>query len=235
MQHRDQAAFFDLDRTLIGVNSAQLWVRHEYAQGRVNRRQLAEAAFWLLGYRMGVVEVERGIHRAAASLRRRLESELEAATRAWFREVIAPAFLEEGRVAVARHREQGHHVVLLTSSSPYISVLVKDELDLDHILCTRFEVVDGVFTGRIVPPICYGAGKVAVASEWAQGAGVDLGRSYFYTDSHTDLPMLEAVGHPCVVNPDPRLRRVARRRRWPVATWNSMRSVQEGAGGPETA
>ncbi len=221
-QRRKVAAFFDLDRTLLGVNSASLWIRHERRQGRIGRRQVAEAAFWLLGYRIGLVDVETGIVRAAASMKGRLEADVAEATRLWFVETIVPTFLVEGREAVERHRRCGHLVVLLTSSSPYISERVQAELGLDDVLCTRFEVGHGRFTGRIVPPICYGPGKVAAASGWAQSTGVDLAQSHFYTDSYTDLPMLEAVGHPHVVNPDPRLRRVAARRGWPVVWWVRM-------------
>ncbi len=230
MEQRGQAAFFDLDRTLIAVNSAALWIRYEYAQGRISRGQLAEAVFWFAGYRVGLVEVEVGIRRAAASMRGRVEAEVDAAVQAWFDDAISPTFLVEGREAVEAHRAQGHAVVLLTSSSPYISGLVQKELNLDDVLCTRFEVKDGVFTGRIVPPVCYGEGKVAAASAWALEAGVDLSRSYFYTDSHSDLPMLDAVGHPRVVNPDPRLARVARKRGWRVLRWARTGPIVPRAG-----
>jgi len=77
-------------------------------------------------------------------------------------------------------------------------------------------VRDGRFTGEAVRPVCYGAGKIYWAERFATAQGVDLGRSYFYTDSITDLPVLERVGEPRIVNPDPRLRRVAARRGWPV-------------------
>ena len=84
---------------------------------------------------------------------------------------------------------------------------------------------DGRFTGEAVRPVCYGAGKIYWAERFAQRHGIDLERSYFYTDSITDLPVLERVGEPRVVNPDPRLRRAAVRRGWPV-----MRLRLDGGG-----
>ena len=216
---RKRAAFFDLDLTLLGVNSAQLWVQHEREAGRISRRQVLEAGIWLVGYRLGLLNAEVGIVRAVGFLEGRLEDEFAEDVRAWYQEAIASTVLDAGREAVEAHRADGDFVVLLTSSSPYLGRLIQDELALDDILCTRFEVKDGRFTGRVVRPVCFGRGKVVAATEWARTRSVDLAESHFYTDSHTDLPMLEAVGHPHVVNPDPPLARIARRRGWPVVRW----------------
>jgi HAD superfamily hydrolase (TIGR01490 family) len=106
--------------------------------------------------------------------------------------------------------------VLLTASSPYISEQVAEELGMTDYICTRFEVDGGVFTGRLDGPLCYGEGKVVLASRWAEERGVSLASCSFYSDSYTDLPMLEAVGSPVAVNPDLRLARHAQRARWPV-------------------
>jgi HAD superfamily hydrolase (TIGR01490 family) len=229
------AAFFDLDRTLLRVNSARKWVEYERREGRIGRLQVAQAALWLLCYKFGVVDMDAAIGRAVATLKGVLEDEVARRTHRWYDEHIAETILSQAREMVEHHRRQGHHLVLLTSSSPYISEKVQLELELDHFLCTRFEVVDGRFTGRPVLPLCYGPGKVLQARAWAATAGVELEQSYFYTDSLTDLPMLEAVGHPRVVNPDPRLRRLARRRGWPVEDWDRVetrgrRRVQETPG-----
>ena len=83
-------------------------------------------------------------------------------------------------------------------------------------LATQLEIVDGHFTGRVIEPACYGAGKVLLAGEYARKHGLDLGECYFYSDSHHDLPLLESVGYPVAVNPDARLRRIAAHRGWPV-------------------
>lgn len=93
------------------------------------------------------------------------------------------------------------------------------DLPFDDFGCNRFEVVDGQFTGAILPPMCFGPGKTAHARRLAQEAGLDLAEAAFYTDSYSDLPALLAVGQPIVVHPDPRLLREARKRSWEVQDW----------------
>jgi HAD superfamily hydrolase (TIGR01490 family) len=213
------AAFFDLDRTLLSVNSARLWVESEFRLGRIGRLQLFQAALWLAGYGLGVLDMRRALGKAVSSLEGALEAELERRTVAWFEQEIRSTILKEGRERVAWHRKHGQPVVLLTSSSAYISRCIQAELQLDDFLCSHFEVRDGKFTGRAIEPFCYGPGKVEHAQRWVDKYSISLDNSYFYTDSATDLPMLLAVGHPRVVNPDVRLRREARRRGWTVEDW----------------
>jgi len=224
------AAFFDLDGTILAVNSARLWVAYERRGGRISRAQLAQAAIWLIGYRFGVLDIESALERAIAIMAGEPEDEMKARVRAWYDDEVADAILPAARRVLEAHRAMGHHLVLLTSSSPYISACIKEELGLHDVLCTRMEVENGVFTGKAVKPLCFGEGKVVHADSWARRTGVSLERSYFYTDSLTDLPMLEAVGHPRAVNPDPRLRRVAWRRRWVIEQWD-----REGPAGEQSA
>lgn len=119
------------------------------------------------------------------------------------------------------HRERGDRLVLLTSSSPYLSRHVQAELDLDDFICTRFEVINGVHTGKPERPMAFGPGKVTLARAMADREGVDLADCHFYSDSMSDLPMLEAVGHPVVVHPDHKLNRLAKRRGWLVQDWGA--------------
>jgi putative phosphoserine phosphatase/1-acylglycerol-3-phosphate O-acyltransferase len=107
-------------------------------------------------------------------------------------------------------------VALLTAATSYIAGPTGHYLGVSHQLCTRLEVRDGRFTGRLLKPLCHGKGKLYWAIEFCRAHGADLERSYFYTDSIRDLPALEAVGNPRPVNTDRRLLRVARRRGWPV-------------------
>jgi HAD superfamily hydrolase (TIGR01490 family) len=213
------AAFFDLDRTLIPFNTARGWFSRERAAGRLSLAHTMEAAIWFGLYGLGLMDAERAFGRAAAVMVGQSEEELERRTHCYFHEELADRFAPGGLAALDRHRQQGEPVVLLTSSSPYLSRCVADQLDLDTWLCTRFKVEEGLFTGELHLPLCYGDGKVTLAEGWAADAGVDLDASWFYTDSITDLPMLERVGHPVVVQPDARLLRLARKRSWPVEDW----------------
>ena len=213
------AAFFDLDRTLISVNSGRLWISRERRLRRISLRQLAEATVMLVAYRLSLVDMDASMRKALSVYRGEREEVLAAWTREWFDAEVRQWVSEGARRALDEHRAAGHLRVLLTSSSPYVSAIVGEHLELDGWISSRYEVKDGVLTGEPVLPLCYGPGKVTLAEAYAREHDVDLGRSFFYTDSYTDLPMLVRVGEPRVVNPDMRLRLAALRRGWPVLTW----------------
>ena len=214
-----QAAFFDLDKTLITVNSARLWMMREYRGGRVGKMDIAAGGLFLLAYHLGIVDMARATRKALSTVIGVSEDVMRSETEAWFREEVLPVEAPGARAVIEEHRAAGHHLVLLTSSSPYASACALNHWGLQEFLSMRYEIVDGCFTGEVLRPLCFGEGKVHYAEALAAERGIDLDGSWFYTDSFTDLPMLERVGHPMVVNPDPRLRRVARRREWPVLDW----------------
>jgi len=217
------AAFFDLDGTLLEVNSAPLWFRRERAAGRLPLRQALEAGAWLGLDHVGMLRARTALGRAVRTLEGESEEELEERTRVFFEEDLRERFATGGLAALEAHREAGMPVVLLTSASIYLARLVEEHLGLDDALSMSFEVRDGRFTGNI-DQLCYGAAKVTVAERWAADRGVDLSRCWFYTDSVTDLPMLERSGRPMVVRPDPRLARIAKRRGWPILDWSGEAS-----------
>jgi putative phosphoserine phosphatase/1-acylglycerol-3-phosphate O-acyltransferase len=136
--------------------------------------------------------------------------------RQWYEREVR-AYLQPAMAAtVEAHRRAGHVPAILTSATRYLAEPLARELGIEHLIVTQLVVRDGLFTGEMVDPVCYGDGKVHWAERWAARHDVDLRQSYFYTDSITDVPVLERVGEPRVVNPDPRLRREAARRGWPV-------------------
>jgi HAD superfamily hydrolase (TIGR01490 family) len=212
-------AFFDMDRTLLTVNSGTLWVRFLRRRGEITRWRYLRALFWALQYKLSVLDMHTLSENLAADLAGQPEEDMIAKCVYWYRTEIQETIAAPARAAVEEHRGRGERVLLLTSATPYIAEPLAATLGLDGIICTRLEVKDGLFTGRIQRPLCYGAGKVTAAEAWAAREGVDLRETTFYTDSYTDLPMLERVGKPVVVNPDPRLARAARRRGWPIHDW----------------
>jgi HAD superfamily hydrolase (TIGR01490 family) len=213
------AAFFDLDGTLLTVNSANLWVRRQRRLGRVRNGQLARALLLLGGYRLGILDMESALRAALGQLRGVSEASIREETQAWWRDEVRAFVAPGARDVLDAHRARGDLLVLLTSSSRYASEMASEEFALDAALFQAYGVQDGLFTGEPLRPICYGAGKVEVAEAWARERGVDLAASSFYTDSVTDVPMLARVANPRVVNPDPRLRFIARARKWPVLDW----------------
>ena len=168
---------------------------------------------------LGLLQAHTALERAVRGLQGQAEADIAERTRRFFEEEVVPLFAPGGLAAVEAHKSAGAPVVLLTSSSISLGQLVAQHLDHADSLSMRFEVEDGLFTGRIAE-LCYGAAKVSRAEAWAADHGVDLDQCWFYSDSMSDLPMLERVARPMVVAPDPRLSRLARKRGWPVLDWS---------------
>lgn len=217
-------AFFDFDKTLIAKNSGTLWLKHELRHGRVSKWTGLRAGWWLARYSFGFTDLEEGIRDAIRMIEGEEEAEMRARVKRWYAEEVAHLYRPGGQEALQKHRADGHRIVLLTSASVYLSEIVQEELSLDGILCNRFEVDDqGRYTGEPKGELCYGPGKLVHAKRFVDALDVDLEDCWFYTDSMADLPVMEKVGHPVAVNPDPRLERVARKNGWPVEDWGAGR------------
>jgi putative phosphoserine phosphatase/1-acylglycerol-3-phosphate O-acyltransferase len=211
------AALFDLDRTLLDCNSGRLWVAHEWRAGRIGVRDAAWAAWWLAKYSLGVsgdmVEV---FETAVAAYAGEDETVIRERTAQWFDAECAGRLRPGAESALRAHREKGDRLVLATSGTLYSALAALETFGLDDAVCTRMEVAaDGRFTGKVAS-LAYGDAKLDRAREWAEQNGESLADCAFYTDSVTDAALLDAVGRPVVVNPDPRLARLAAERGWPV-------------------
>jgi HAD superfamily hydrolase (TIGR01490 family) len=213
------AAFFDMDRTLIRVNSGTLWIRWLRERGELSWYETARGLMWIAQYKLALLDMESVATRASALMRGQLESELLDKTQLFFDSLIASAVAPKGIEAIAQHRKDGHEVAILSSSTPYVVERLAAQLGVEHSICTHMNVADGIFDGTHRKPACYGPGKLHWAEAWAREHDVDLSRSFFYTDSYTDLPMLERVGVARVINPDTRLRRHAKRVGWAIDEW----------------
>ena len=215
------AAFFDVDLTLLRVNSGSQWISYLRRRGEVGVGMMLKAAFWTMQYKLAFLDLETVGRRLIADIEGDTEADMLQKCEAFLADHILPHVAPDGRSAVAWHKSQGHVPVLLTSATQYVAEPLARELGIDHVLCTRL-IVDpqsGSFTGAAERPMCYGEGKVVYAERFAQAHGCDLTQSYFYTDSYSDLPMLLRVGQPKVINPDSRLHRHAKKRGWPIARW----------------
>ncbi len=212
-------AFFDLDLTLLRVNAGKLWVRSEYRRGRITRLQAARAGVWIAAYHLGYDKMESVLLDAIATLAGQTEEQLRADSYAFFLREVAHQVRPGARPVIEEHRAAGDSIALLTSSSLYLCEPVQQALAIPHALCNRFELRDGRFTGKPELPLCFGAGKLTYARRLAERLGADLKDCSFYTDSWSDLPVLDAVGRPVAVHPDPRLARVAKERGWQTAAW----------------
>lgn len=214
------AAFFDLDRTVIDVNSGMLWAQHELKEKNISRWQFSKAVLWAILYHLSLIDIEKTVGEAVRHYRGHTRDALDERTRDWFHRHVEPRLRPKALRVMEEHRRQGHHLVLLTNSSCFEAAVAAETWAFDDWLANTFHVDDdGKLLGTYEKPMCFGIGKVVRAERWAKAHGVDLEVSSFYSDSFSDLPMLERVGEPVVVCPDPRLRRVARKRRWPIQDW----------------
>jgi HAD superfamily hydrolase (TIGR01490 family) len=212
-------AFFDLDLTLLAANSGKLWIRREVALGQMSHRAALQAAVWLAQYQLGLGALSL-VSRAISGAAGMREDELVARTDSFYDGQIRRLFRPGALAALERHRKLGDRLVLLTASSHFIAERVAKEHAFDAILCNRLEVdARGLLTGRTVGPVCFGPGKLVHAQLFAKQHGHPLSGCVFYTDSFSDVSVLEAVGRPVAVNPDLRLRRRAARRGWEIVDW----------------
>ena len=213
-------AFFDLDKTLICKNSGSLWLKRELSLGHITYWQALRAFTWLIRYSMGFSDMEKGIRWAIRTLEGVPESEIGSRVTKFYQSDVKDLYRPGAKEALEKHRTQGDKLVLLSSASIYLGRFVQEDLTLDDILCSEFEIDgDGHYTGEPKLPFCYGPGKLELGRAYLDARNESLDAATFYTDSMSDLPMMEAVGHPVAVNPDPRLKRTAKQRGWPVVDW----------------
>ena len=231
---RRAAAFFDMDKTLIAENSGSIYLRKRFRNGEVGVSILATSLSAYLRYKMGILDASESTQALMSGLRGRLESELVDEGRTLCEKEIVPLIYPAAAAAVRLHQERGDLVCVVSGSMGFVVEPLAAHLAIEHTVCSQVEIRDGRFTGELVKPLCFEEGKLYWLQEFIERHGIDLARSWFYTDSVTDRPLLEKVGHPVAVNPDPRLYQLARRRGWPVRLFNlDQRAPDPSPSGPE--
>jgi putative phosphoserine phosphatase / 1-acylglycerol-3-phosphate O-acyltransferase len=211
------AAFFDMDNTLLSEASGRLYLQWLRKTGQLSLHSWAYISGQVGLYIIGVMSFPRLITRLMVYAGGTDEAEAWRMSEAWFDSMLRHYIADGGRERIQWHRQQGHHVAIVSASTPYAVKPIATALDLgEAYIATELEVHEGRFTGRVIEPACYGAGKVERALTYAARHGIDLRKSYFYSDSASDLPLLEAVGHPVAVNPNRKLSGIAAERGWPV-------------------
>jgi HAD superfamily hydrolase (TIGR01490 family) len=215
-----RAALFDMDRTLVRKETASLYVRYQRDIGQATTWDLLKALYWVGQYTFGILDHDKLADNVLASVRGVSESVFIVQLEDWFTKYVEEHITEKGREAVAKHRARGDVCAIVTGATRYAAGPLAKRLEIEHVVSSELEIdATGQFTGRAVKPLCLGDGKLRRAEALAQKLGFALDEATFYTDSISDLPLLERVAEPIVVNPDPRLTRVAKRRGWPIERW----------------
>ena len=221
----DRLVLFDLDETIVAGGSTMLYYKWQRKRSRTSRKQLAKVLFYYLVYKANLFSMEGVIRRAIASLEGDSEQVAIADCERWFREVVRDAIYLEAEQEVIRHQVLCRRVVIISAVSQYVCGSTARYLGVDDFLCTRLLVENGRFTGKAEEPFGYGRGKLEQARAYCARNGFNLVKATFYTDSHSDRPLLEAVARPIAVNPDRRLRRLARRKGWQARWFREVRQA----------
>jgi putative phosphoserine phosphatase/1-acylglycerol-3-phosphate O-acyltransferase len=209
-------AFFDMDKTLISENSGSLYMKHRYQKGEIGGVDLLKGFGAYFQYKLGLLDIRNWTKNMMIQFRGRREEELQKEALQWFDEMVVETVYPEAEQLVCEHRAAGHVVAIVSGATKFVVRPLAARLGIEHMLYTRLEVEGGLFTGRVIEPICFEEGKIYWLQQFIEEHKVDLARSWFYSDSITDRALFDLVGHPVAVNPDPLLYREALRRRWPV-------------------
>ena len=222
------AALFDLDQTLLAGFSAVAFFRERFMSGRMAPREVAESVLGALSFALGRTGFSGLLAASTAAYRGLAESVMEEVGQEVFEKHLATQIYPESRALVQAHREMGHTLAIVSSATPYQAKPLARDMGIPHVLCSRLEVLDGVFTGKVLHPTCYGEGKAIAVRELAAAHDLDLDQSWFYTDSHEDLPLLDIVGRPRPLNPNRQLAQIAKERQWPVRRFTSRGAPSAG-------
>jgi HAD superfamily hydrolase (TIGR01490 family) len=217
------AAFFDLDRTVIRRSSVLALAGSFRRHGLISRRDVVKSAVLQVLFIARGASAER-VRRAAEDGMKILAgfsvADLRAIVGDAMEPILRPLVYDEPLHLVRRHRERGEKVYIVSATLHEIVEQIAEDLGFDGAVGSTCEIVDGVYTGRSLRAV-HGAGKAEAVRSLAAAEGLDLAACTAYSDSYSDVPFLEAVGHPVAANPDRKLRRIARERGWPVVDFAS--------------
>lgn len=214
-------ALFDFDGTIISGYSAIAFFQEQLKRGHMSPRDVVELISVMASFGIGILGFPALMLAASQFLRGVREDSYSAFGEEVFKSHIARQIYPETRALVETHLRKGHTVAIISSATPYQVAPAARSLDIEHVLCTHLQVENGEFTGGVVRPICFGPGKVIAAESLAEEHGIDLSKSFFYSDSTDDLALLERVGNPRPLNPSGKLLAIAERRGWPVRRFAS--------------
>jgi putative phosphoserine phosphatase/1-acylglycerol-3-phosphate O-acyltransferase len=215
------AALFDFDGTLISGFSVFSFIEEQIKRADLSPREITELIVAMASYGVGRLGFSGLMVAAARMLRGINEHSYAEFGEEVYEKYLARQIYPESRALVEAHLAKGHTVAIISSATRYQIESAAADLGIDTIICSELVVENGEFTGSVVKPTCWGRGKVAAAEKLADARGVNLDESFFYTDSHEDLALLERVGRPQPLNPNDKLATIAERRGWSIRRFAS--------------
>nr|WP_275437408.1 MULTISPECIES: HAD family hydrolase [unclassified Halomonas] len=210
-------AIFDLDNTLLSIDSDHAWGEFLVEQGAVDPVAYREAnERFLADYNAGTLDMMAFLALALKPLADNSPEQLAAWHQQFMISKIEPNILPKAEELLARHRTKGDTLLIITATNRFITGPIAERLGVDDLIAVDPEMVDGRYTGRVAGVPSYREGKVTRLEAWLEGQECTLDDAWFYSDSHNDLPLLEVVDNPVAVDPDDTLRQVAEERHWRI-------------------
>jgi len=210
-------AIFDLDNTLLSDDSDYLWGQFLVDQGVVNSNvyETANAKFYN-DYRQGCLDIVEFLAFSLKPLAENDPQKLYQWRALFIEEIIKPILLKPAEQLINKHRERGDTLMVITATNRFVTEPIVNLYGINHLLATTPEFLDGRYTGRYVDIPCFQDGKVKLLEKWLSDSDETLEGSWFYSDSHNDLPLLQQVDHPVAVDPDEKLKQYAINANWPI-------------------
>jgi HAD superfamily hydrolase (TIGR01490 family) len=215
-------ALFDLDNTLLAGDSDYLWgqflVKNRMVDGPMFEK---ENLRFYEEYAAGVLDIQAYLTFQLGVLAQHDKEKIDRMRGRFLEEMILPIIAVKSRSVLEKHRDQGDTLVIITATNRFVTTPIAQELEVEHLIATGVEIIDGQYTGRPIGTPCFQEGKVTLLKQWLQQNQGDLLGSYFYSDSHNDLPLLKVVDNPVAVDPDKQLSKYAQENNWPIISFRS--------------
>ncbi len=210
-------AIFDLDNTLIAGDSDYLWGKFLCDHGYVDAEEYqAGHDRYYQDYLEGCLDIDEFLQFQLAPLAGRPLQQLHEWQQCYIETMIRPIILEQARALVEDHRRQGHTLLIITATNRFLTEPIAGILDIENLIATEPEFRDGHYTGKHTGIPSYREGKIQRLELWLNENGLNVEESWFYSDSHNDIPLLEQVDHATAVDPDEHLHQAAHKHGWPV-------------------
>jgi len=215
-------ALFDLDNTLLAGDSDYLWGCFLVDKGLVEKQLYEEAnERFYREYARGKLDIHEFLNFALQPLANNDPELLKSLHQEFMEKHISPIMTQTGKDLIVKHRSQGDHPVIITATNSFVTAPIARAFGVSDLIATEPEIIDGRYTGKVEGAPCFQQGKIERLHAWLDATQIEFDNSWFYSDSHNDLPLLEQVAHPVAVDPDDQLRAIATDRGWPITSFRS--------------
>jgi len=213
-------ALFDLDNTLLAGDSDYLWGCFLVDKGLVEKQLYEEAnERFYRDYAEGTLDIHEFLNFALQPLANNDAEILKSLHQEFMEKHISPIMTRVGMDLIARHRREGDRPVIITATNSFVTGPIAQAFGVSDLIATEPEFIDGRYTGRVAGTPCFQKGKIERLHAWLDVTQIEFDNSWFYSDSHNDLSLLEEVAHPVAVDPDDQLRAIASERGWQITSF----------------